>query len=65
MDFSKPAATTAQTQEIVVAKSIPCHQWREATLLLREQTAIVIDIETGSSADPELDLEPPASNSAS
>jgi DNA recombination protein RmuC len=37
----------------------------EATLLLREQTAIVIDIETGSSADPELDLEPPASNSAS
>src|SRR6185503_3075934 len=37
----------------------------EATLLLREQTAIVIDIETGSTADPELDLEPPASNSAS
>lgn len=37
----------------------------EATLLLREQTAVVIDIETGSSADPELDLEPPASNSAS
>jgi DNA recombination protein RmuC len=37
----------------------------EATLLLREQTAIVIDIETGSSADAELDLEPPASNSAS
>jgi DNA recombination protein RmuC len=37
----------------------------EATLLLREQTAIVIDIETGTSADPELDLEPPASNSAS
>ncbi len=37
----------------------------EATLLLREQTAIVIDIETGTSADAELDLEPPASNSAS
>jgi len=37
----------------------------EATLLLREQSAIVIDIETGASADPELDLEPPASNSAS
>ena len=37
----------------------------EATLLLREQTAFVIDIETGTSADPELDLEPPASNSAS
>jgi hypothetical protein len=37
----------------------------EATLLLRDQTAIVIDIETGTSADAELDLEPPASNSAS
>ncbi len=37
----------------------------EATLLLRDQTALVIDIETGSSPDPDFDLEPPASNSAS
>jgi DNA recombination protein RmuC len=37
----------------------------EATLLLRDQTAIVIDIETGNSADLDLDIEPPASNSAS
>ena len=39
-DFSNPAAGTAQYQEIIVQKAISCHQWREATLLLRYHSTL-------------------------